>query len=538
MKLALVATIAAFAGCGNAWAAGTSCDGLKNINLAHTEITVATLVEKGAFTPPPNPQQMQMGQPQGAPGGGQAGPGGPGGPGGGGGRAQNNPYKNVPAFCRIEATLRPSADSEIKMALWMPVDGWTGRLAEAGNGGFAGNIGYNNLAGYVTKGYAGTVSNTGHDGGANALIGHPEKLIDWGYRAVHETTVTAKALIAAYYGTPAKYSYWDACSTGGREGWMAAEYYPDDFNGYAIGDPANPMTRLQSGSIWTNRVVQKDAASFINAAKFQMIHDAVLKQCDGKDGVVDGLIQDPMVCNFDPNTLLCKNGDADTCLTAQQIDSLNKIAQGAVSPTTGKNFYPGWPMATRQFPGPVLGNKQGADPQGDAIDTFRVLFQDANWDYHTMDFDKDIAKSDKMGEGLMNATDQTKIKPIFDKGGKILLYHGWADPNITPLISVQYYNSAVESNGGLAKTYNEIRLFMVPGMGHCGGGDGPNAFDKLDVISDWVEKGKAPDSIIATHTNSQGFVDRTRPLCPYPQVAKYKGSGNINDAENFVCAAP
>jgi feruloyl esterase len=319
---------------------------------------------------------------------------------------------------------------------------------------------------------------------------------------------------------------------------MAAEYYPDDFNGYAIGDPANPMTRLQSGSIWTNRVVQKDAASFINAAKFQMIHDAVLKQCDGKDGVVDGLIQDPMVCNFDPNTLLCKNGDADTCLTAQQIDSLNKIAQGAVSPTTGKNFYPGWPMATRQFPGPVLGNKQGADPQGDAIDTFRVLFQDANWDYHTMDFDKDIAKSDKMGEGLMNATDQTKIKPIFDKGGKILLYHGWADPNITPLISVQYYNSAVESNGGLAKTYNEIRLFMVPGMGHCGGGDGPNAFDKLDVISDWVEKGKAPDSIIATHTNSQGFVDRTRPLCPYPQVAKYKGSGNINDAENFVCAAP
>ena len=526
----------ALASGGCAWAEGTPCDGLTKLQLPHVEITSATLVEKGGFTPPANPQ---MARPQGAQGGNQ-GPGGPGGPGGqaGPGRGQNNSYKNLPAFCRVQAISRPSADSEIKFEVWMPVDGWNGRLAETGNGGFGSNIGYNDLSQFVAKGYAGTGSNTGHEGGASSLIGHPEKLIDWGYRAVHETTVNAKAILAAYYGSGPKYSYWDACSTGGRQGWMAAEYYPSDFDGYVIGDPANPMTRLQSGSIWSNRVVQKDEASFISAAKWQTIHDAVLKECDGKDGVVDGLIQDPMVCNFDPNTLLCANGDSDNCLTAQQIDLLKKLAQGAVSPTTGKNFYPGWPMATKQFPGPVLGNHEGADPQGDAIDTFRVLFQNANWDYHTMDFDKDIALSDKMGDGLMNATDQTRLKPIFDHGGKILLYHGWADPNITPLISVQYYNSSVEANGGLDKTYNEIRLFMVPGMGHCGGGDGPNAFDKLDAISNWVEHGKAPDVIIASHANSQGYVDRTRPLCPYPQVAKYKGAGNINDADSFVCAAP
>ena len=546
--LPLAVLTAIFAGSTLAWAAGTPCDSLTKLQLPHVEITSVRLVEKGAFTPPRNPMMGGGQQPAanpaarpagaGAPGGQAAPAGGQGGPGGGMQAQQAALYKTLPAFCDVQAVSRPSADSEIKFELWMPAESWNGRLAETGNGGFGSNIGYNNLAEFVAKGYAGTGSNTGHEGGANSLIGHPEKLIDWGYRAVHETTVNAKAIIAAYYGSGPKYSYWDACSTGGRQGWMAAEYYPSDFDGYVIGDPANPMTRLQSGSIWSNRVVQKDPATFISAAKWQTIHDTILKQCDGKDGVVDGLIEDPTVCNFDPNTLLCKNGDGDDCLTVVQIDALNKLAHGAVSPTTGKNFYPGWPMATKQFPGPVLGNKQGADPQGDAIDTFRVLFQDANWDYHTMDFDADIAKSDKMGNGLMNATDQSKLKPIFDHGGKVLLYHGWADANITPLISVEYYNSAVEANGGLDKTYNEIRLFMVPGMAHCGGGDGPNAFDKLDAISNWVEKGKAPDAIVASHSNSQGFVDRTRPLCPYPQVAKYKGTGNINDADSFVCAKP
>jgi len=452
-------------------------------------------------------------------------------------RAQMALYKSLPSFCRVQATMRPSSDSEIKMELWLPAEGWNGRLAETGNGGFGSNIGFQNLAGYVAKGYAATGSNTGHEGGANSIIGHPEKLIDWGFRAVHETTVTAKAIIAAHYGSGPKYSYWDACSTGGRQGWVAAEYYPNDFDGLAIGDPANPMTRLQAGSIWTNRVVQKSPETFISPDQWQMIHDAVLNQCDAKDGVKDGLIENPMACNFDTKSLLCKDGNTANCLTAVQVDALDKIAGGAKSPTTGKNFYPGWPIATKQFPGPVLGNKQGADPQNDAVDTFRVLFQNANWDYHTMDFDKDIALSDKMGNTVMNAADPTKLKPLLARGGKILFYHGWSDPNITPLISIQLYNDAVAANGGLGKTYDEMRLFMVPGMGHCGGGDGPNTFDKLDVISDWVEKGNAPDQIIASHSTA-GQVDRTRPLCPYPQVAKYKGSGSIDEAQNFTCSKP
>ncbi len=511
-----VAMLASTAGC--AWAAGTPCEGLTKLNLPHTEITGATLVEKGAFTPPPGGQ-------------------GPQGPGGPGARQPNPIYKTLPAFCQVTATLRPTSDSEIKMELWLPAEGWNGKLLEAGNGGFGSNIGSQNLAEFVAKGYAGTGSNTGHEGGANSIIGHPEKLIDWGYRAVHETTVTAKAIIAAHYGSAPKYSYWDACSTGGRQGWVAAEYYPSDFDGLIIGDPANPMTRLQAGSIWSNRVVQKEEATFISADKWTKIHDTVLKACDALDGVKDGLIENPMACNFDTKSLLCKNGDAADCLTVPQLDALNKLASGAVNPRTGQNFYPGWPVATKQFPGPVLGNKQGADPQNDAIDTFRVLFQNAAWDYHTMDFDKDVALSDKMGNTVMNAADQTKLKPLFARGGKILLYHGWSDPNITPLISVEYYNKTVAANGGLDKTYNEVRLFMVPGMGHCGGGDGPNVFDKIDALSNWVELGKAPDQIIASHSTN-GVVDRTRPLCPYPQTAKYKGTGSIDEAQNFVCTKP
>jgi feruloyl esterase len=512
---------------GSAWAAATPCDELAKLKLTNTEITGATLVEKGAFTPPAQ--------------GGNQGPGGPGGPAGqgAGARAQNAIYKTMPSFCRVTATLRPTSDSEIKMEVWLPAEGWNGRLEETGNGGFGSNIGYQDLAQFVAKGYAATGSNTGHEGRAgDSLIGHPEKVIDWGYRAVHETTVAAKAIIAAHYGSGPKYSYWNACSTGGRQGWVSAKYYPNDFDGLAIGDPANPMTRLQAGSIWSNMVVNKDDASFIPAAKWIMIHDAVMNKCDAVDGLKDGLIEDPMACKFEPKSLLCKEGDGPDCLTAAQVDSLSKLTSGAVNPRTGENFYPGWPAATRQFPGPVLGNKQGAPPQQDALDTFRVLFQKSDWDYRTMDFDKDIALSDKLGNNLMNAVDETRLKPLFDRGGKILLYHGWSDPNITPLISIQYYNSAVAANGGLDKANNEVRLFMVPGMGHCGGGDGPNVFDKIDVLSDWVEHGKAPDQIIASHLDADGHLDRTRPLCPYPQIAKYKGTGNINDAENFVCAAP
>jgi feruloyl esterase len=499
----------------SARAEGTVCEALTKLNLPHTEVIEATVVMKGGFTPPAGP----VGAPAGPMGGGPP----------------NAVYATLPSFCRVMATLRPTSDSDIKIEVWMPTEGWNGRLEAVGNGGYGSNISYQGLAQAVEKGYAATATNTGHEGnGGGFAVGHPEKFIDWGYRAVHEMTVTAKAILAAHYGNGPKYSYWNACSTGGRQGLVAAEYYPNDFDGLAVGDPANPMTRLQANSIWINLALNKDEASFIPTAKWTMIHEAVMNACDAVDGLKDGLIENPMACKFDIKTLECKNGDAADCLTAAQIDALSKVVSGSKNPRTGVQLYPGYPLGTAMQPGPVAGVK----PDGSAPETFRNLFQDGDWDYHTFDFDKDTARADKLGNNLINAVDETRLKALFAHGGKLLMYHGWNDPAITPLISIGYYNKAVAANGGKDKTSDEIRLFMVPGMNHCGGGEGPNVFDKMDVISDWVEHGKAPDEIIASHQNAEHQVDRTRPLCPYPQVAKYKGSGSIDEAQNFVCKAP
>jgi feruloyl esterase len=515
-------------------AAEISCENLTRLKLAGTTVTSATLVAKGAFTPPAT---GRGGPPPNAPAGGQAGPGGRGASGAlggrGGGGGQNAVFETTPAFCRVLATVRPVPDSEIKVEVWLPAVGWNGRLEALGNGGFSSAIMYGNLAQAVVKGYAATGTNTGFDGNDSSFsIGHPEKITDWGNRAVHEMTVTAKAIVDARYGTGPKYSYWNSCSTGGRQGWVAAEYYPGDFDGLAIGDPANPMTRLQANSIYINLALNDDPASFIPPAKWPVIHDAVMNQCDAVDGLKDGLIQDPMKCNFKVESLLCKNGDAADCLTAPQIESLKKISSGSKNPRTGEQLYPGYPLGTSMV-GPVAGK----NPDNSAPSTFRMLFQDGNWDYHTFDFDKDTARADKLGNNTINAVNPEKLKALFAHGGKVLLYHGWEDPAISPLISVDLYNQAVKANGGVGKTYDDMRLFLVPGMFHCGGGYGPNAFDKMDVIADWVENGIAPASIVASHSTA-GKVDRTRPLCPYPQVAKYKGTGSIDEAQNFVCAAP
>ncbi len=505
-------------------AAETPCESVSKLNLPHVEITGTTLVEKGTFAQPRNPMQP----PPLAAGGPAPGAGGPGG-------NQNAIFKTLPAFCRVQATSRPTSDSIIRIEVWLPAEGWNGRLEVVGNGGFGSNIGYANLAEGVAHGYAITGSDTGHQGNDdNFAIGHPEKLIDWGYRAVHENTVAAKAVAAKFYGSGPKYSYWNGCSTGGRQGWVAAEYFPNDFDGLSLGDPANPMTRLQAGNIGAYLALHKEPGSFIPMAKWDMIHKAVVNQCDAVDGLKDGLVEDYLKCNFKPESLLCKDGDAADCLTALQLTSLNYVQAGTKNPRTGVSIYPGFPLGASLQAGPVVAD---AKPDGSAPTLFKLLFQDPNWDFHTMNFDIDIARSDKLANNLMNAIDPSKLKSVFAHGGKILMYHGWNDPNITPLESIELYKQAVAANGGLGKTSDEIRLFMVPGMNHCGGGEGPNTFDKMSVISAWVETGKAPERILASHS-TQGQVDRTRPLCPYPQIAKYKGSGSIDEAENFSCTAP
>lgn len=505
--LALLALPAAFAGTANA--ATTPCGGMATLNLPHAQVTNATLVSAGAFTPPNPPQGPNAVRTLQA-------------------------YAALPAFCRVQATSRPTPDSEIKIEVWLPVTDWNGRLQAVGNGGFSPAIQYQAMGQALAAGYAAAATNTGQEtNNGDFSAGKPEKMVDWGNRAVHETAVIAKAVIAAHYGKGPNYAYWNSCSTGGRQGLVAAEYYPNDFDGLAIGDPANPMTRLQANNIAINLALTKSETSFITPEKWGFIHDAVMTQCDEKDGLKDKLIQDPRACNFDVQTLRCRDGDRPDCLNAAQFEALNLILTGSKNPRTGASIYPGYPIGVAMTPGPVTG--RNPDSSGPA--TFRMLFQKPDWDWKAMDLDKDLAAAEAIGDKTINAVDETRLKPLFDRGGKILMYHGWSDPAISALISIDYYEKAVAANGGLGRTFDSIRLFMVPGMAHCMGGEGPNSFDKMAPLVEWVEKGRAPNQIVATHLTAD-VADRTRPLCPYPQVAKYKGAGSIDEAASFACARP
>jgi feruloyl esterase len=283
--------------------------------------------------------------------------------------------------------------------------------------------------------------------------------------------------------------------------------------------------------LWIAFAELKDTASYIPKEKYPLVHQAMLQACDANDGVKDGIIEDPTRCHFDPKVLLCKGADGPGCLTAAQADAARKIYSPATNPRTGQTLFPSL------VPGSELGwNVLGAGPGPSQIilDQYQyVAFKDPDWDWRTFDFDKDIARTETPDILVMNATDPN-LKSFFGHNGKLLLYHGWSDPNITPLTTIQYYKSVVDTMGDAAKTSNSIRLFLEPGMGHCGGGEGPNVFDKVGAIEQWVEKGNAPDVMIASRINN-GTVERTRPLCPYPQVAQYKGSGSTDDAKNFVC---
>ena len=251
-------------------------------------------------------------------------------------------FRDLPAFCRVAATLAPTSDSDIKIEVWLPLSGWNGRLQAVGNGGWSGSIAYPGLASGIRQGYATASTDTGHSGSSGEFVqGHPEKLIDFGYRAVHEMTVTAKAIITAFNGSGPKLSYWNGCSSGGKQGLKEAQRYPADYDGIVAGAPANNWTHLEVGSLWVAQAVHKDEASFIPQAKFALIHKAVLDACDALDGVKDGVLEDPTRCHFDPQALKCAGEDAPTCLTAAQVEAARKIYAPATNPRTGKEIYPG-----------------------------------------------------------------------------------------------------------------------------------------------------------------------------------------------------
>ncbi len=486
------------------------CESLATLSLPNSTVTLAEQVPAGSFTPP-----APLNTPNASP---------------------VKPLEDLPAFCRVAATARPAEDSEIKFEVWMPIAGWNGKFEGVGNGGWAGTISYGAMAAALRQGFATASTNTGHDGAgtdASFAAGHPEKLIDFAYRAVHEMTEQAKAIASAYYHSPPRFAYWNGCSTGGRQALMEAQRFPQDYNGIAAGAPANYWTHLRFGSMWPATADLIDPASYIPPAKYPVIHRAALAACDALDGVKDGIISDPLRCHFDPGVIECRGADASDCLTAPQVAAARRIYAGPSNPRTGQEIFPGLE------PGSELGWKSeagGPEPFPNGLTYFRfVLFKDPQWDFRKFDYDRDLTLVERTHGAIMNAIDPD-LQPFKNRGGKLLLYHGWADNLIAPRNSVNYYQSVLGAMGGKSQTDGFFRLFMLPGMGHCGGGRGPSTFDRAGVLERWVEHGEAPDEIVATHSEN-GHPGMSRPLCPYPQVAKWKGSGSTNDAANFVCAA-
>ena len=479
--------------------AAGSCAALSKLTLPGATITLAESVEAARFAPP-----VQL---------------------------NADALRALPSFCRTTATLKPTSDSDIKIEVWLPASGWNGKLQAVGNGAFSGSISYGALMSAVTRGYAAASTDTGHTGGsASFALGQPEKVIDFGWRAVHEMTATAKKIVAAYYGDSPKYAYWNGCSAGGRQGMKEAQRFPDDFDGIIAGAPALDWTSRAAQAVRIAQRLEQSDAARLPAAHRERLHRAVLDACDANDGVKDGLLENPSRCTLDPDSLRCNGSDDSGCLTSPQVETARLIYSAMTNATT-----------RRAVTGLERGSELGwtdfgwtASARATGLDHFRyVVFRNPQWEISQFNGDRDVSRAEETDAGTINALDPN-LKPFIESGGKLIQYHGWSDPQISPGNSTQYYSRVLDALGGRSKVHDSYRLFMVPGMGHCGGGEGPNTFDMLAALEQWVEHGRAPDQIIAAHSTNR-VVDRTRPLCPDPEVAVYSGSGSINDASNFVC---
>jgi feruloyl esterase len=427
--------------------------------------------------------------------------------------------------------MKPSSDSLIETAVFLPTENWNGKLQVVGNGGWAGTVSYPAMAAALREGYATASNDTGHrasdvGGGGMFALGHPEKITDFAYRAMHETVVKAKAITAAFYGRGPKYSYYNGCSTGGRQGLIEATRFPEDFDAEAVGAPANPHVHLHAAGVERSLELMKNNAP-LSMAKVETLHKAVMDSCDALDGVKDGIISNPEKCHYDPAVLLCKDGDGPNCLTKGELETV-RIVMGDVKTKKGEVVWTGYPYGTELQ---LASLRNVPTSPGGVWDVIRILgHQDKDYDWHNFDLDSELVQADKAGIDTLTY-DLSAFKA---HGGKLLLYHGWADSGIPPGHTVLYYKEVLATMG--KKQDDWFRLYMEPGMGHCGGGNGPDQFNKMGVIERWREAGKAPEAILASHVTGTA-VDMTRPLCPYPQVAVYSGVGSTNDAANFSCKA-
>ena len=513
----------------------SSCQSLAQLALPQVKVSSAETIEAGAFTPPPDASEYLRLSPALA--------------------------KSVPAFCRVIAVAAPSEDSHINIEVWLPLENWNGRFQGTGNGGFAGELDYRQMAVALRGNYATAATDTGHTGistDASWAPGHPQKVADYGHRGIHEMTRVAKAAIQSFYGTAPQHSYFGACSNGGRQALMEAQRYPEDYDGILAGAPANFFTHLLASALWDAQSTTLDPASYISPTKLPAIANAVNSACDAKDGVTDGVLNDPRQCRFDPAVLLCKDADSDACLTKPQVTALKKLYQGARD-SQGHQIFPGF------VPGGETGQGgwglwiTGAKPGGGLLFAFNsgffanMVYEKPDWNYKTANLEEAVKAADEKLAKILNSTDPN-LAGFQKHGGKLIVYHGWNDAAISALDAINYYTK-VRTTMGEQNASATVRLFLVPGMQHCAGGPGADQFgqpgmlrrkgtpDIQDAIETWVEKGTPPPSIVAARFEGNGNdpdakPKMTRPLCPYPQVAKYKGSGNPNDAANFTCSAP
>lgn len=456
----------------------------------------------------------------------------------------------TPAYCDVKGVIAPQVQFELKL----PTKTYQGRYLQEGCGGFCGSISATDFPACDAQlggDFAISATNDGHVGtsGFDGVWASDEQLrVDMYYRAVHVTSVASKAIIDAFYGQPPRHSYFNGCSEGGREGLMEAQRYPDDFDGIVAGDPAAYWSPLNAEyQPWNSRSnTAADGTSIITPDKLPALHQAVLEACDSKDGLTDGEIEDPRDCTFDPGSIRCPTGsDAPTCLTDAQVDAARKL-YGGPRDARGRRLYPGGqPLGSEGGWQPWVSTPAGtpettslAAQAGDnflrflAFPVGRPGETLQSWQFTDREFNRLRPE-----ERDANALDPD-LRAFRRHGGKLILYHGWADPAIPPVGTTVYYQAVRDAMGGLSAVQEFARLFMIPTMYHCSGGYGPSRFDMIGPIVDWVEAGKAPDRVVTTQTNASGDVVRSRPVFPYPARAKYTGTGSIDDAANFVAAEP
>lgn len=507
VRLAGVAVLAVVQGCGGGGddkPATLACDQINTaaLNAPGVNVTSTETVAGSSFTPPGTTRAIT----------------------------------GLPSFCRVAVTLTPTATSDIKAEIWMPAN-WNGKLVSVGNGGLAGTISYGDMAPALAKGYATASTDTGHVATDTTWLPNRQKQYEYMTGSIHEMTVAAKSMLPRYYGKAQSRAYYQGCSTGGGQGFSAVQRFPQDFDGVIAGAPQNFPTHFRPALVYDWQLANASPATVLPTATLATVTRAVLNQCGGANASADGFLMHPPACSFDPASLQCAPGQSgDSCLTTEQVGVVKAIYAGLRSPTTNVQMWPGFPFGSEQ---PISGGgwaqhgTAGGQPFNTASLFFRIgVLQQPDFDLKTMDFKDTVKRADQLFGDVINSI-STDISPFTSRGGKLLMYHGWVDPLIAPQNSINYYESLVDRVGSRSTVEQSARLFMVPGMGHCAGGPGASVFDTLDVLDAWVERGEAPTQIVARSTANPAF---TRPLCPYPQVAEYVGSGDRAAASSWRCA--